>query len=77
MKKPELTITKYDMIVPVEGGCTSCPAVRFTVPHPERMGPPEAQNALNGQFKRHLKEVHLREDASQAAVRIVRQATED
>ena len=76
MKKPELTITKSDGIVPVEGSCTSCPDVRFKVPHPERMGPPEAQNMLNGQFKKHFREIHMREDASQAAARIVREATE-
>jgi hypothetical protein len=76
MKKPELTITKYDTIVPVEGSCTSCPDVKFTVPNAERMGPPEAQNVLNGQFKKHFKEVHMHEDASQAAARIVREATE-
>jgi hypothetical protein len=38
------------------------------------MGPPEALNQLKGQFQAHFKKVHLREDASQAAARIVREA---
>jgi hypothetical protein len=58
VKKPELTVTKYYEIVPAEGGCTSCPDIKFVVPHPERIGPPEAQNILNGQFKKHVSDVH-------------------
>jgi len=77
MRKPELTITRYDGIVPVEGSCTSCPDVRFKVPHPERIGPPEAQNALTGQFKKHFKQVHMHEDANQAAARVVRESTKN
>jgi hypothetical protein len=77
MKKPELHVTKYQGPIAVEGGCTSCPNEVFRAKLTPTMGPPEALNQLNGQFKAHFKKVHLSEDASQAAARIVREATED
>ncbi len=76
MKKPQLTITENSGTVPVEGGCTSCPDVKFHVKVPGRLERSSALTSLEDQFDRHFQKVHMHEDASQAASRIVREATE-
>jgi len=77
MKKPELRIRKYNGQSPIEAVCSSCgDAIPFFVA--ARGGKPEDNQAeLQAAFDRHFKETHLREDASQAAARIVKEATED
>jgi len=78
MKKPELQIRKWTSSqVPVEAVCSSCQDKQpFFVS--ARPGTREGNMAeLQEAFDRHFKQVHLREDVSQAAARIVREATED
>ena len=78
MRKPSLRVTKWLGDVPVEGECTSCADAKFKItpatPRPTRE---EYAKTLQQEFDRHFKYVHMREDASQAAARIVREATED
>jgi hypothetical protein len=72
MKKPELTI----LIGPsgdntLRGVCSACRDATFTYPtHSE-----ENHKLMQKAFAKHFRMVHLREDASQAAARIVREAT--
>jgi hypothetical protein len=76
MKKPELKVTKLVGNAPVEGTCTACPTVGFETG--SIVGDPkEHQAELERLFADHFKRVHLHEDASQAAARIVREATEE
>jgi len=77
MKKPELVITKWLDDIPVAGKCSSCPdegefEIASTNPTVEGN-----KKTLNEAFMRHFKKIHLHEDASQAAVRIVREATDN
>jgi len=77
MNKPTLRYTAWLGDIPVEGECTSCPNEgKFHVAggRPSRE---ENEKALQKAFDLHFKSVHMREDASQAAVRIVREATKD
>jgi hypothetical protein len=72
MKKPELVITSSPDDGFLAGHCSSCHSVKFklqgnTIDH---------KKLLRGMFDQHFKRVHMREDASQAATRIVREATE-
>ena len=68
MKKPSLRITKWMGNIPVEGGCTSCADVRLKVESTtHRPILEEYQTALEAAFELHFKQVHMREDASQAA----------
>ena len=76
MKKPTLVITKRVGSTPIKGKCSSCPEVEFSTEG--KIGTAaEHMNALREEFKLHFADVHMREDASQAAARIVREATED
>lgn len=78
MKKPSLRVTKWLGEIPVGGECTSCAEVRFQItPASHRPNRDEYKDTLQREFDRHFKQVHTREDASQAAARIVREATED
>jgi hypothetical protein len=78
MKKPSLRVTKWLGDIPVGGECTACPTVRFERgPISHRPNREEYRHTLQQEFDRHFKNVHLRQDASQAATRIVREATED
>ena len=78
MNKPSLRITKWMGNIPVEGGCTSCADVNLRVQATtHRPVLEEYQTALAAAFDLHFKQVHMRDDASQAAARIVRQATEN
>ena len=75
MKKPALVITKHVGSIPFEGKCSSCPEVKFSTEG--KIGTAaEHLNALNEEFKLHFADVHLPEDASQAAVPIVKEATD-
>ncbi len=69
MKKPELIITerKGRFIAT----CSSCPESIFN----SELGEKD-QDYFQRAFNLHFKTVHMREDASQAAARIVREATE-
>ena len=66
MKKASLKITKGLWEMPVEGVCTACPDVVFTVkglsltPTVE-----ELTRELQAKFDKHFKAVHMGEDASQ------------
>ena len=75
MKKPHLVVTRSAGIppTPVEGKCSACPDT-FIV---GGRSPAENAKMLEEEFEKHFKKVHLTEDASQAAARIVREATED
>ena len=75
MKKATLVITKHVGSIPIQGKCSSCPEVKFSTEG--KIGTAvEHLNALNEEFKLHFVDVHMREDASQAAARVVREATE-
>jgi hypothetical protein len=76
MKVPSLEITEHSGVVPIRGICTACPAIEFRVKVPVSLDRERAIESLKEQFDRHFKRVHLREDVSQVAARIVRQATE-
>ena len=76
MKKPTLVITKRADSIPIKGKCSSCPEVEFSTEGKIGTGA-EHMNALREEFKLHFADVHMREDASQAAARIVREATEN
>jgi hypothetical protein len=71
MKKPHLEVTE------LHGKCSECD-VYFTFGGKGVIAGHEAAiTALREQFRTHFRKVHLLDDASQAAVRIVREATED
>jgi hypothetical protein len=77
MKKPSLRITKWLGDIPIEGECTSCPEIGKFGVRSTRPNKAEHQKQLQQAFDSHFKEVHLREDASHAAARIVVEATEN
>jgi len=61
---------------PYMGGCSHCQAT-FTIPTDTAEA--ERPQRLRQEFEKHIREKHpefLKEDASQAATRIVREATE-
>ena len=76
MWKPNLiNVTELSGII-VQG---TCPICREILKHESGVGE-ENKNDVPDQYQAHLKEKHpdvLREDASQAAARIVREATKD
>jgi Fe-S cluster biogenesis protein NfuA len=73
MNKPDLVITSSPDDGFLEGHCSSCHSVKFTL----QGNTMHHKMLLRGMFDQHFKRVHLREDASQAAARIVREATKD
>jgi hypothetical protein len=73
MKKPHLVVMERRDEIPVRGTCSACPDMIFA---PAVMGDRRYNfEVLRKLFDEHFKKVHLREDASQAAARIVREAT--
>jgi len=76
MKKPSLVIHEEIGGVPTKGGCSSCKDVLF-VTGAGIGSAQEHHSKLESLFRDHFRKVHAREDASQAAARIVRVATED
>lgn len=79
MKKPELhvTVNSGGGAIPTEGTCTSCPTEKFRIKVPDNLDRKDALSSLQRQFDQHFKRVHMREDASQSAARIVREATDN
>jgi hypothetical protein len=78
ISSPSLRITKWMGNIPVEGGCTSCADVNLKVQATtHRPALEEYRTALAAAFELHFKHVHMRDDASQTAARIVREATEN
>jgi len=72
MKKSELIIESTPDDTFISGHCSSCETFRFRVE-----GNTLSNKVLaRGIFDLHFKQVHMREDASQAPARIVREATE-
>jgi hypothetical protein len=74
MKKPHLEITAWEGEFPVRGKCSSCSDTDFTA---NPRSTEKNQHLLDAMFDNHFKRVHMREDASQAAARIVREATDN
>jgi hypothetical protein len=72
MNKPELVITSKPEDDFLTGGCSSCPTTKFKLTGNSL----EQKKMLRGMFDNHFRRVHAKEDASQAAARIVREATE-
>jgi hypothetical protein len=72
MKKPHLVKNLvregHPRETSVVGGCSSCQNAVFRADDDEK---------LQAKFDTHFKQVHMHEDASQTAARIVREATED
>jgi hypothetical protein len=76
MKKPSLVIIKWQGRNPVVGTCSSCPQTRFSTEG--KFGKPsEHERELRDLFNQHFRTVHMREDASQATARILKEATEN
>jgi hypothetical protein len=76
MKKPHLVVTRRAGIppMPIVGECSACgPKITFVM---GGKSPSENASDLEAAFETHFKKVHLAEDASQAAARIVK-ATRD
>jgi radical SAM superfamily enzyme len=76
MKKPHLVILEEVDGTPLKGGCSSCKDVVFSTGSSVGFAREHKQN-MEDQFREHFRNVHEREDASQAAARIVREATEN
>jgi hypothetical protein len=72
MKKPEKVITSTPEDSFISIGCSSCDT--FVVKVEGNTLPNKA--LIRGIYDLHFKLIHMREDASQAAARIVREATE-
>lgn len=73
MRKPHLVITERAGNIPVQGGCSSCPQATFSA---SALASSNEQR-LQALFNEHFRKVHMPEDASQAAARSVREATEE
>ena len=76
MKKPHLVILKSEKQYPLIGGCSACANVTFMNTTTPIGVPAEHRALLEKLFQKHFRDVHMREDASQAAARVVREATE-
>ena len=75
MKEPHLKLMGGDGDIPLWGVCSACDGVTF--PPDAWVGSQLAQKQrLESLFLEHFNKVHAREDASQAAARILREATE-
>lgn len=72
MKKPHLEILSDEHDPVLKGRCSSCEGVTFSLSRSTA----SSLALLHGMFSEHFKRVHMREDASQAAARLVREATE-
>jgi hypothetical protein len=73
MKRLELVITKQGK--GLHGKCSSCSEGVFNVDVADDT--PDNRDYMQRTFNMHFKTTHLREDASQAAARIVKEATEN
>jgi ribosomal protein L37AE/L43A len=62
----------------VANGVWKCPACRQPYVGNEYPGTPQEKLiAIQVDYEKHFKTVHMREDASQAAARVVREATKE
>jgi hypothetical protein len=77
MRKPELRITERLGGIPTGGICSACPTSTFHTGSRRISTVEEHERILKALFDHHFEKVHLREDASQSAARIVREGTED
>jgi hypothetical protein len=76
MKKPHMVIVEETNGLPVRGTCSACVDVFFSTGAP--IGTIEAhQSKLDSLFREHFRNVHMREDASRATARVVRESTQD
>ena len=73
MKKPELVIDSTPENTFIAAHCSSCEDFRFRV----EGNSPVNDTLARGIFDLHFTLIHMREDASQTATRIVKEATED
>jgi hypothetical protein len=73
MKKPELVVTAIGK--GLHGKCSSCPENVFKVDVIDDT--PDNRDYLQRTFNLQFKTVHMHEDASQAAARIVKEATKN
>lgn len=76
MAKPHLEIMGGDFNIPLWGRCSACQDVTFAATN-EPMNSIQQKARLNNLFQQHLLKDHQREDFSQAAARIVKEATKD
>jgi hypothetical protein len=68
MKKPHLVVLSDAADPVLKGRCSPCEDVTFSLPQST-----ESSLALmHGMFSEHFRKVHTREDADQAAARIVK-----
>ncbi len=75
MKEPHLEVTQNKKSG-LHRKCSSCDEY-FTIGGPGlARNSAAAMRSLQRQFDKHCRQVHMRDDASHAAVRIVKQATE-
>jgi len=73
MTKPHLEILSEADDTLLRGRCSACKDVTFSLSRST-----ESSLALiHGMFSEHFRKVHMSEDASQVAARIVREATKD
>jgi hypothetical protein len=76
MKKPHLEVMGGYGHDPLWGYCSTCEYVKFAPG--ATVGSRQAQmRRLNELFLQHFNKVHMKEDANQAAARIVRESTKD
>jgi hypothetical protein len=73
MQKPNLEITERQNGIPIRGKCSSCADTEFTA---KLRSIEKNQQLLDKMFADHVKRIHMREDANQAASRVVPEATE-
>ncbi|HZQ19607.1 MAG TPA: hypothetical protein VFA90_12865 [Terriglobales bacterium] len=72
MNKPHLVIAQGEHGIGLRGRCSSCPETVFDVIAIARE---HNEAVLRAAFDVHFKSIHLREDISQSAARIVKEAT--
>jgi hypothetical protein len=75
-KQPHLEITKSIDGIPMKGKCSACVDTQFQPTVDERTAE-QHETLLRAMFDNHFKRIHLKEDTSQAAARIAREATKD
>jgi hypothetical protein len=77
MPKPTLKITKRTPAgIPIRAACPLCDT-EFSTEAFDDDPTYLHERTLNKDFEAHFGAVHIREDSSQAALRVVREATED
>jgi hypothetical protein len=77
MKKPTMQVTERINGIPVQATCSSCHNTTFHAGSKIGGTAEENERTLKALFDHHFETIHLKEDASQAAARVVREATEN